>query len=179
MMKAILVSFFLAPLALAAQTNGSGAVSSRDAAQTTTIRTTMASVCPVGLRAQHLSDGSMVKTRDKQPEGIGQRLHLSFTSASHPVARATMNVRGWTTEGRMEQAAGKADKHSTRQGADGVRTLTAPVTDGAADVRAPGLTAVTSIELVSLEYADGTTWTQADAGSCYVVPDPLMLVGAR
>jgi hypothetical protein len=65
-----------------------------------------------------------------------------------------------------------------------VRALAVPFTAGGdrtatADVWAPGLTAVVSIELMSVKYSDGSTWTPAQGKTCRVAPDPLMLVTQR
>lgn len=192
MIKAILASLFLAPLALAAQSGVSGAVYSPNqgaasfgvnsvtqSSSLTVARAVPPPACPVGLRAQHIADGSMVNARDGKKQETAQRLHLSFSKASHPIARATVNVSGWTMESRFEQTVAKSDKHGTGQNPVAVRTLTVPVADGAADVWVPGLTGVSSIELVSLEYADGSTWTPSGADSCRFAPDPLMLIAGH
>lgn len=197
MIRAILASFFLAPLVLAAQNGVSGAVfspnqgaSSFGVACTTNLKQGQSScqaaarvlpppACPVGLRAQHVSDGTMVNTRDGKKQETAQRLHLSFSKASHPIARATVNVSGWTMESRFEQTVAKSAKHGTGQNPVAVRTVTVPVTDGNADVWVPGLTGVSSIELVSLEYSDGSTWTPSGADSCRFAPDPLMLIAGH
>jgi hypothetical protein len=191
MIKAILTSFFLAPLALAAQNGVSGAVFSPSQGAASfgvmggpssgkmVARVVPPPACPVGLRAQHISDGMMVNTRDGKKQETSQRLQLSFSKASHPIARATVNVSGWTMESRLEPATAEAAKRGTGQSPVAVRTLTVPVTDGAADVWVPGLTGVSSIELVSLEYADGSTWTPSGADSCRFAPDPLMLIAAH
>jgi hypothetical protein len=132
--------------------------------------------CPVGVLVSHLSDGRTIKTGTTHPMGLGQRLHLTLTSPdSRSIASATVNVRGWTAKGRKEQA-GK-DKDAALP----VRTLTVPFTAGTgrtawADVWAPGLTAVSSVELISVAFGDGTTWTPAQGKTCQVTPDPLMLI---
>jgi hypothetical protein len=164
MIKAIVAAIFLAPLVLSAQA---------------TYRFNAASACPVGLRAQHISDGTMVNTRDGKKQETAQRLHLSFSKASHPIARATMNVSGWTMVGRTALATATLAKHGAGESPVAVRTVTVQVTDGAADVWVPGLTGVSSIELVSLEYADGSTWTPSGADSCRFTPDPLMLIAGH
>lgn len=184
MMKAILASFFLAPLALAAQSGMSGAsgvASHLNGSQKGVLTSVPPPACPVGLRAQHISDWSKVNTRDRQTQEISQRLHLSFSKASHPIAKATVNVSGWTVESRMEPAVAQKVKPDTepKHNAMAVRTVTAQVTDGGADVWVPGLTGVSSIELVSLEYADGSTWTPSGAESCRFTPDPLMLIAGH
>jgi hypothetical protein len=191
MIKTILASFLLAPLALAAQSGTStAAYSPSQGAATfgimggsssgkTVARAVPPPACPVGLRAQHIADGTMVNTRDGKKQETTQRLHLSFSKASHPIARATVNVSGWTMESRFEQTVTRSAKNGTGQNPMAVRTVTAQVTDGGADVWVPGLTGVSSIELVSLEYADGSTWTPSGADSCRFTPDPLMLIAGR
>jgi hypothetical protein len=132
--------------------------------------------CPVSVRASHLADGRTIKAGTAHPKGLGQRLHLTLTSPdSRSIASATVNVRGWTAKGRIEQT-GK-DESAVLP----MRTLTVPFTAGAdrtasADVWAPGLTAVSSVELISVAFEDGTTWTPAQGKTCQATPDPLMLI---
>lgn len=139
-----------------------------------------AASCPVGMKADHLSDGSMIKTgsthpKDAHPKGIGQRLHLTLTSPDQrTIASATLKLLGWNATGRMERAA----LHNEDQSA---RTVTASFTAGpadtaSADVWASGLTAVTSVELLSVRYSDGSTWTSTQGKTCSVSPDPMMLI---
>jgi hypothetical protein len=45
-----------------------------------------------------------------------------------------------------------------------------------ADLVLPGFTSVTSIELQSVTYQDGSTWSVADHQVCRVAPDPFMLI---
>jgi len=137
-------------------------------------------VCPVSMRAQHLSDGSLVKTRDGHPGGIGQWLHLSLASRdSRQVARATLRVRGFSPKARVTQTGPGGD-----QAFDAMRTLTVAFAAGAdrsatADFRVPGMTAVGRIDVESLEYSDGSTWKIGGASNCRVAPDPEMLITSR
>jgi hypothetical protein len=181
-----------APLGLAAQNTSYGVagvegitkVGPDGQAIATTHTVTPPNPCPVFVQASHLSDGGMVKTGADHfgvdhAKGAGQRLHLKMTSPdARTIASATVNVRGWTAKGRTALLeAGDA-------GAPGVRALAVPFTAGGdrtatADVWAPGLTAVVSIELMSVKYSDGSTWTPAQGKTCRVAPDPLMLVTQR
>jgi hypothetical protein len=138
------------------------------------------SSCPVSMRAQHLSDGSLVKTRDSHPSGIGQWLHLSLASRdSKQIAKATLRVRGFSPKGRVTQTGLGKD-----QAFDAMRTLTVVLAaaadrSAAADFRVPDMTAVGRIDLESLEYSDGSTWKTSGASSCRVAPDPEMLITMR
>jgi hypothetical protein len=140
-------------------------------------------VCPVSIQASHLSDGNVVRTStglssvdSPKAKGVGQRLHLKLHSPDQrTIASATINLRGWTAKGR------KAHVGSSDDAALGVRTLTVPFTLDAdrmssADIWAPGLTAVVSVELLSVKYTDGSTWTPVQGHACRVAPDHLMLI---
>jgi hypothetical protein len=171
----------IAPMSVAAQTGaaGGGVVvigGMGAAAQQTVPAARKATLCPVEMQASHLADGNAVKTDASHPKGLGQKLHLTLTSPdSRRIAAATLNVRGWTAKGRVEQAG--QDKAAALT----VRTLTAPFTAGAdrkasATVWVPELTAVISVELVSVTFGDGTTWTLPPGRTCDVKPDLLMVI---
>jgi hypothetical protein len=136
-------------------------------------------LCPVSIQASHLSDGNVVRTSTDHPKGVGQRLHLKLHSPDQrTIASATMNLRGWTAKGQ------KAQVGSSDDAALGARTLTIPFTLDAdrmssADIWVPGLTAVLSVELISVNYTDGSTWTPVQGHACRVAPDHLMLITQR
>jgi hypothetical protein len=178
--------FLIAPLGLAAQ-NGGYAVGRMEPiiigpdgrATTTTTTATPPNLCPVSMQASHLSDGNIVKTGADHPKGVGQRLHLKLNNPDQrTITSATVNLRGWTAKGRTAQVGASEDA------ALAVRTLTVPFTTSAdrtvsADVWASGLTAVVSVELLSVKYSDGSTWTPPQGKTCRVAPDLLMLVTQR
>lgn len=174
------LTLILAPLGAAAQSSvaaghGSFGVAGMEG-QASLQAMPAASPCPVALQAKHLADGDMVKTGAGHPKGLGQRLHLTLTSPdARTLSSATFNVRGWTAEGHRLQAGAK------RNPGQETRTLQIPLTSGtgrnaSADLWAPGLTSVESVELLAVSYADGSTWTPAVGKTCRVVPDPLMLI---
>jgi hypothetical protein len=137
--------------------------------------------CPVSMRAQHLSDGSLVKAGKAQPpKGIGQRLHLTIGDPDRrEITSAELVIRGFTANGRMVQASA-ADGGNP----NATRSLSVSFSAGddntvTADLWMPGMTAVQRIDLNSVTYADGSTWTLAGDLACRVTPDGLMLISAR
>jgi hypothetical protein len=140
-----------------------------------------ASACPVSLRAQHLADGSMVRTRDGHSKGVGQWLHLSVDKPqAEQVTSALITVHGFADVPRVTEAAPAAKTQSDAQRTMTVSFSTVPASGAAgADLWVPGMTAVTSIELKRVTYADGSLWSFAGGGSCRITPDPLMLVAGR
>jgi hypothetical protein len=137
--------------------------------------------CPVFMRAQHLSDGSLVKTgKPAHPPGIGQRLHLTLTNPdSKQIASARVTVHGVTPKGRVMQAMPAQGGSSDATQSLSVTFSPEPDQSATADLWVPGMTAVESIALESMMYSDGTTWKVADGMACRVRPDPLMLISVR
>jgi hypothetical protein len=180
--------FLVAPLGLAAQNASYGVSYGLAGGQITTLigpdgkaipgtqANPQLNLCPVSIQASHLSDGNVVKTSTGHPKGIGQRLHLKLHSPDQRmIASATVNLHGWTAKGR------KAQVGSSDDAALEVRILTVPFTFDAdrmssADIWVPGLTAVVSVELLSVKYTDGSTWTPVQGHTCRVAPDHLMLI---
>jgi hypothetical protein len=174
-----LISFSLSiPLAAQASFGVVGQLSP-STTQTTVQTFHVTPICPAVLKAEHLADGSMIRAGTRadhsHPSGIGQWLHI--TLAAQTASTATIAVHGFSNRARMTEAGGAG-------GADAIRTVTvsfAPSPDGqaAGDVWAPGLTAVQSIELISVTYKDGSAWNPVNGQTCRVAADPLMLVSGR
>ena len=175
--------FLVAPAGLAAQVSygvAGGMISTLIGphGQTTTDAPALPqlNLCPVSMQASHLSDGNVVRTSTDHPKGLGQRLHLKLHSPDQrTIASATMNLRGWTAKGRTTRLGSSDDA------ALGVRALTVPFTLDAdrmssADIWVSGLTAVVSVELLSVNFTDGSTWTPVQGHACRVAPDHLMLI---
>ncbi len=174
---ALVASF---PLVAQSQSGASFGIASIQSSPAQLSRVNRPSACPVDLRAQHLAATEMVKTTGKAaPKGPGQRLQLALGSAAtRQIVRATITVYGLSVNSK-----GHVWRTAPGQGpsSDAVQTLTVPFSMGAdgiatAEVWAPGFTAVEAIDLKSVVYTDGSTWSLADGATCRIVPDPFMLV---
>lgn len=147
----------------------------------------LSSACPVGMRARH-EDGlhSRINVNGPTPKEI-PGLHLTLTLTDRrpsPITGATVTVRGLTYHGMNGQLqklqAGAAHDGS----ADATKTLDLVFAAdkkeiASANLVAPGFTSVSSIELDSVSYADGSTWKTAPQLACKIAPDPFMLVDAQ
>ena len=159
----LVAPLLLGTTALFSQTSGSNLTTSR------------AIPCPLGLRAQHSADGDLVRTALTHPQGIGQALHLSVpASPQGAITQATIVLRGWSPARRIEQADAASDSNASRRQV--VRFT--PVGDGnsASDIWISGLSAITSVEIVSATYENGSHWSPSDGNVCRIAPDGLMLV---
>lgn len=131
--------------------------------------------CPVSLRAQFLPDGDLIKTGPAHPQGIGQALHLTFSNPSRGlVTEATLLLRGWTPKGRRFETGNDAKPDAVRS--QHVHLVPGPNQTATADIWVAGLSAVTSVEIVSATYKNGSAWARPDNLSCGAVPDGFMLV---
>lgn len=135
--------------------------------------------CPVLLDAQHRADGDLLKVDRSRPARPAQLLHLTLTSRdSRQILAARVRVHGLSGKGRVTQA------QSGQDSADATRTMNVTFSAGpdkasSGDLWVPGMTAVLSIDLNSVTYSDGSTWSFTGREGCHVAPDPLMLVAGH
>jgi hypothetical protein len=135
--------------------------------------------CPVRLRAQHRADGGLVNVDKGKPQGIAQALHLMLTNPdSRRMIAARVSVRGLSGRGHVTKGLSGPDHP------DATRTLDVQLSQGpgkevSGDLRVPGMSAVLSIDLNSVTFADGSTRNFAERGTCRAAPDPFMLIAGR
>ena len=161
--------------------------------QTSTIVMALPESCPVNLQAKQAGMTDMVKVKDgeKRPEdmapGPRQRIYLiigkdGVTAADKvgpvKVASATVTVRGLSARSRMNDALHDGSAASDIRRILYVKFAEAENGTAFADLILPGFTAVNSVKLESITFADGSTHVPGRA-ACKVVPDPIMLVADR
>jgi hypothetical protein len=135
--------------------------------------------CPVSLRAQHGTSGNMLAVDKSRPKGIAQLLHLILTNPdSRRIAEASLTVHGLGGKGRVSET------QSRQENSDAARTLEIRFPGGSdrevsGDLWVPGMTAVLSIDLNSVTYADGSRSSFTGREGCHVAPDPLMLIAGH
>ena len=140
--------------------------------------------CPVGIRAEYAGLAEAMRVARSYPRGIGQALHLTITRTkldSGQPAKARFIVHGLSAKGRAIQTGSGLNQGLP---SDLEKTYEVPLTavqDGmwSVDLWVSDVTTVQSINLVSVAYSDGSTWTPSDGKVCRTVPDPMMLVGNR
>jgi hypothetical protein len=135
--------------------------------------------CPVVLQAQHSPDGSMLRVKGEAPrEGVGQQLQIAVTNSKMAaITSIRLAVHGWSGKGRTLPAQ-KADE------SDGSKTVNVtlkvgPLKTADANVWVSGLKSVNAIDLISVDYADGSSWERTETDACHFTPDPLMLISKK
>jgi hypothetical protein len=139
-----------------------------------------ATSCPVSVHVQQSSTATAMEVDSSRPKGVAQLLHLTLAKPdSSRITKATVKVRGLLPKTRATLTPMTLGTDPS----DAVRTLEVAFPansdrSATADLWVPGLSAVNSIDLVSVTYADGSTWTST-AKTCRTPIDGVMLVGGR
>jgi hypothetical protein len=148
--------------------------------------------CPVNIEARHATQTPVsvnADGKDLQGPAINapkgqvapqfQRLQLTLTNpSSQDIVSAEFTAHGFSNNPRaMELSAGSnaPDLAKTIEIALGVKGKG----HASSELSLKHFTAVTSIDLNSLTYADGTTWHAPSPGACSITPSLVMLVAAN
>ena len=155
--------------------------------RTTTVVISPVGGCPVAMRAKQGGTTQMIKTGQKPPETQpyepmpkpSQHIHLILWgfAKNKRVASAVITARGLSARGRIDRAASGSSSELRR-----TMTVTfTPDDDGtiSAYVDLPAFTSVSSLQLESITYSDGSDWKLPDQHMCRVTPDPVMLVAGN
>jgi hypothetical protein len=132
------------------------------------------------VRAQQAANGSKWEVDNSRPKGPAQRLYLVLVSPnSNRITSATVTVRGLTPKNRITQTLSSPGNSS-----DAAKTLSitfpaGPGKEVSSDLLVPGLSAVSSIDLDSITYADGSAWKLAAGNVCRTPIDGFMLISGR
>ena len=137
--------------------------------------------CPVSMDArQGIWDHTILVKNGQSSirlEKFGQ--HISLTLGDLHSARivdATVKVLGLSGRNRMLNTGASADASPDASRILHLTAFTAAQNGVSAELYAPGFTSITSIQLLAITYANGSTWTAPHAKVCRVTPDPLMLI---
>jgi len=142
------------------------------------------SSCPVVMEAAHssaLPPRVLVGTDGKAMQrGIGQELELTLSNARlGEISAIRITAHGWDGKGRTLATQNAASTHGTASKTVNVKVSVGPRASAETNVWVKGMTAVDSIDLVGVNYADGSSWKAATPGACRVVPDPATLISQK
>lgn len=135
--------------------------------------------CPVVLQAQHSPDGSMRTVKGEvRHEGIGQQLQIAVTNSKvAAITSIRLTVHGWSGNGRTLPAQ-RADEADGSKSVD-VTLKVGPLKTADANVWVSGLTSVNAIDLIGVDYADGSNWKPTGTDACHFTPEMLMLISHK
>ena len=152
----------------------------------------ISSGCPVSMKLEHSGLLQLRKVRKApgtpgtQPyRGFRTELQLLLTALpdahSNPrqIAGARLTAYGYNGNPSVILISGNVDPSSEIAKTMDVKFAPGGDRTVSANLLLPGFAAARSIDLDSITYADGSTWTPAAGQRCTVTPDPFMLVDAR
>ncbi|MHB1960186.1 MAG: hypothetical protein ACYCO5_14330 [Acidobacteriaceae bacterium] len=139
--------------------------------------------CPVDIRAQKNLGAGQLQTlpagSDRNP-GLGQNLHLTLTNSTFAqIIGVRITAYGLNSKGQVTPARTTADDSSAIKKTLDLKLKVEPKSNASTDILLTGFTSVAYINVDSIRYADGSTWTPSAAHTCHVVPDAAMLISRR
>ncbi|HEX4067540.1 MAG TPA: hypothetical protein VHZ09_16090 [Acidobacteriaceae bacterium] len=175
---------------LAAVTSGSAESGKKT---TTAIASQPNASCPVGVRAQHASGltaqvpvgkngvqkngGQRNSAVDRGPR---QKLQLTLNNAGlGAISGVRITVHGWNGTGRTLPTVDAGANYASAAKTMDLTVSVGPRETAEINAWVRGLTAVDSIDLDEVSYADGSSWKSPRPGACSTVPDPVTLISER
>jgi len=140
--------------------------------------------CPVSFSAKRGGTGGFVAVKPGQKsedgKGFSQQVRLSVADdKSHSsVVEAQVTVHGASPRPQVMPVSRARNSPAQISRNMNISFTRSGFGDIGADLALPGYTAVFSIDIDSVTYADGSTWKSAE-GMCRVIPDGMMLISAR
>ena len=143
--------------------------------------------CPVGMQAQHApgltaqipvdKNGSVSKEPVRRE---GQHLQLTLNNTkTAAISAVRVRVRGWNAKAHTIPAQKTGADYTDASQVLELKVDVEPHATAKTDVWVRGMTAVDSIDLIGVRYADGTSWRPAVLQVCSVLPDPGMLISTK
>ncbi len=136
--------------------------------------------CPVGFFASRQATGQIMSAKDAKQAGPVQGLHLTLshlTRTPADIQSIEVTVYGTSPRARVLPLAQQTSDTISKT-FELHRTGDNPsLTD--ADVWMHQVGSLTSVDLISVTYADGTTWHAAANLKCRAVPSNYLLVGNK
>jgi hypothetical protein len=133
--------------------------------------------CPVGFFARRQATGQIMTAGDARQAGPAQGLHLMLDHLAAPaIDSIEITVYGVSSKARVlpaHEPSADVSKTFELRRENGSNSLSD------ADVWMHHVGSLTRVDLISIHYADGTTWNATENLKCRAVPSNLLLVGRR
>jgi hypothetical protein len=133
--------------------------------------------CPIGFFASRQANLQIMTASEAAQAGPAQGLHLTLTNPNpHAIQSVEVTVYGSSLKRRLlpvDQQADTVSKTFELQRKTGSDSLSD------ADVWMHNTGSLTSVDLISITYADGTTWHAAGSPACHAIPSNFLLVGSK
>jgi len=141
--------------------------------------------CPIGMQARRaagvpvsLNAGPPVEKSPKYSPAFTQRIQLTMTNLlAHEIVSTQFVVHGYSNKARAMNLANSSQEPDLAKMVDVVLDVKGK-SEASSELLLSRFSAVTSIDLKSITYADGNTWNTPSAEACSLTPDLIMLVAS-
>ena len=134
--------------------------------------------CPVGFSASRQATGQIMTAGDAKEPGPTQALHLTLDNRNSPdITSIEVTVYGTAQKGLYLPV--DSQSTSTVSKTFELRRIADSTTLSEADVRMNLAGTLNRADLISITYADGTSWHATANFQCRAVASNLLLVGAK
>jgi hypothetical protein len=140
------------------------------------------SACPIGFFARRQATGQIMSAGDAKQDGPAQGLHLMLNHLTAPAIESieiTVYGYGISSKARalpafptQEPSPDVSKTFELRRSAD-----SNSLSD--ADVWMHNVGSLSRVDLISVHYADGTTWHTTENLKCRAIPSGILLIGRR
>jgi hypothetical protein len=178
-----LVFLFAAPTLFAQQSVTTGSTKST----VLTLPRAPEASCPIGMRARRgaglpvaMNAGPSNESNPKALDSPAstQRIQLTMTNLlAHEIVSARFVVHGYSNKPRGMNLGSSSPEPDLAKTVNVVLNVKGR-SEASSDLLLGRFTAVTSIDLRSITYADGNTWHAATSDACSIAPDLMMLVAS-
>jgi hypothetical protein len=134
--------------------------------------------CPVGFTASRQAAGQAMSASDTKQPGPTQALHLTLDKGNTPdITSVEVTVYGTAQKGPYLPVDSQSTTTVSKTFA--LHRISDSTTLSEADVRMQLMGTLNRADLISITYADGTSWHATANFQCRAVASNLILVGAR
>jgi hypothetical protein len=147
-------------------------------AEMSIIRTNSNFGCPVGFSASRQATGQIMSAGDAKQPVPTQALHLTLTNRNNP-AIATIEVTVYGTAQKGLYLPVDSQSTTTISKTFAIHRISDSTTLNEADVHMNLAGSLDWADLISITYADGTSWHATSDLQCRAVASNLLLVGAK
>jgi hypothetical protein len=130
--------------------------------------------CPIGFSASRRAAGQIMSAADARQAGPGQGLHLTLNHLDAPhIDSIEITVYGVSSKASVIPAGPPPEDVSKTFE---LRRDAGAITLSDADVWMRDVGTLNRVDLISIHYADGTTWHTAENMKCRIVPSSFVLI---
>jgi hypothetical protein len=135
--------------------------------------------CPVGFFASRQATGQIMSAGDAKQAGPAQGLHLMLNHLTAPAIESIeITVYGYGISSKARALPAHEPSPDVSKTFE-LRRSAGSISLSEADVWMHNVGSLSSVDLISITYADGTTWHATENLKCRAIPSGFLLVGSK